>query len=327
MDIALAVVVAVSQLAIAFGTKVPMHPAAIIALALVTAVALLWRRRFPLPVFAITVVAHLASLPAGPLWWLGPASACALYACGRHAPARFAWPAALIGLVVYYGPAVNLGPVILVGAGHLMRLRREMAERDRAELIKEERRRIARELHDVVAHHLTAMNVLVGAARLKPEKSESLLHKAEESGRQAMTEMRQLLHVLRTDGDPVPSYGTSALPGLIERARENGQPVDYRVVGEAAELPPAADHAVYRLVQEALTNTRKHASGATATVHIAYEEGGVEVDVQDDGPGGPPAPRGYGLRGMAERVAACGGVLRAGPQPAGGFRVRARIPT
>ncbi|WP_061290264.1 sensor histidine kinase [Herbidospora cretacea] len=274
MDIALAVVVAVSQLAIAFGTKVPMHPAAIIALALVTAAALLWRRRFPLPVFAVTVIAHLVTLPAEPLWWLGPASACALYACGRHAPARYAWPAALVGLVVYYGPAVNLGPVILVGAGHLVRLRKEMAERDRAELLREERRRIARELHDVVAHHITTMNVLVGAARLKPEKSESLLQNAEETGRQAMTEMRQLLYVLHAADDPVPSYGT-------------------------AELSPAADHAVYRLVQEALTDTRQHASGASATARIAYDDGGVEVDVQDDGPGGlPVAPRGYGLRAI-----------------------------
>lgn len=212
MDIALAVVVAVSQLAIAFGTKVPMHSAAIIALALVTAAALLWRSRFPLPVFAVTVIAHLATLPAEPLWWLGPASACALYACGRHAPARHAWPAALIGLVVYYGPAVNLAPVILVGAGHLVRLRKEMAERDRAELLREERRRIARELHDVVAYHITTMNVLVGAARLKPEKSESLLLNAEETGRQAMTEMRQLLHVLRTADDPVPATGPPLYP-------------------------------------------------------------------------------------------------------------------
>ncbi len=114
--------------------------------------------------------------------------------------------------MVYYGPAVNLGPVILVGAGHLMRLRKETAERDRAELITEERRRIARELRDVVAHHITAMNVLVGAARLKPDKSESLLEKAEETGRQAMTEMRQLLHVLRTPTTRSPATGPPPCP-------------------------------------------------------------------------------------------------------------------
>jgi signal transduction histidine kinase len=146
--------------------------------------------------------------------------------------------------------------------------------------------------------------------------------------------MRQLLHVLRAeDGDEPENHanvGTAALPALVEQASRSGVPARLDVAGDPVPLPAAIDHAVYRIVQESLTNTRKHAPGARASVRLAYLGEAVEVEVVDDGSGGPgrtgdDAP-GYGLGGMAERVALCGGQLQTGRRPEGGFRVHARIP-
>jgi signal transduction histidine kinase len=200
-----------------------------------------------------------------------------------------------------------------------------------------ERRRIARELHDVVAHHISVMNVLVGAARttmsLDPARAEEVLATTEQTAREAMAEMRQLLAVLRADDEdePTPQARTAQLPTLVARTCEAGLPTQLRVTGDSRPLPAAADLAVYRIVQEALTNTRKHTQGASAQVRLSYQDGAVEVEVLDDGgtaghgtalsPGG-----GYGLSGMAERVALCGGALQAGPRERGGFRVHARLP-
>jgi signal transduction histidine kinase len=227
---------------------------------------------------------------------------------------------------------------LLVGWGQLIRLRAELRERATREAadaaVRAERRRIARELHDVVAHHITVINALVGGARatLPPEQevTREALESAEQTARQAMTEMRRLLDVLRADGtegpDAATGVGAARLPALIKEARAAGLPAGLTVTGEPVELPAAVDHAVYRIVQEALTNTRKHAAGARASVRLTYEPQAVEVEVLDDGlatDGGAP---GFGLGGMAERVALCGGRLTTGPRPEGGFRVHARIP-
>ncbi|GAA4235308.1 signal transduction histidine kinase [Streptosporangium album] len=225
-----------------------------------------------------------------------------------------------------------------VGIGQLVRLRTELNERSRQEAadaaVRAERRRIARELHDVVAHHITVINTLVGGARatLPPghDVTKNTLESAEQTARQAMSEMRRLLDVLRVDGNEGPDAATGVsaerLPVLIKEARSSGLPASLMVTGEPVELPAAVDHAVYRIVQEALTNSRKHAVSARASVRLAYEPAAVEVEVIDDGLAKEAGTPGFGLGGMAERVALCGGRLSTGPRPEGGFRVHARIP-
>ncbi|MEU7989987.1 histidine kinase [Streptosporangium canum] len=215
-----------------------------------------------------------------------------------------------------------------VGVGQFVRLRTELNERSRQEAaaVRAERRRIARELHDVVAHHITVINALVGGARatLPPgqDVTKNALKSAEQTARQAMSEMRRLLDVLRIDGNEAPDAATGVsaerLPVLIEEARSSGLPASLTVTGEPVELPAAVDHAVYRIVQEALTNTRKHAVSARADVRLAYEPAAVEVEVIDDGLAKEAGAPGFGLAGMAERVALCGGRLTTGPRPEGG---------
>ncbi|WP_157549034.1 sensor histidine kinase [Nonomuraea candida] len=311
---------------------------------------LLMRRRRPIlttalvtgvdVVFILAHVVEATNLPTG----------IALYSLGRYANGR---TTAITALVVYAGYAsvleLGLGARggwvaalfaigACVGVGQLVRLRAELSERGRREAadaaVRAERRRIARELHDVVAHHITVINALVGGARatLPPEQevTRNALESAEQTARQAMSEMRHLLDVLRADGNEGPDaatgVGADRLPALIREAGSAGLPASLTVTGEPVELPAAVDHAVYRIVQEALTNTRKHAVGARASVRLAYEPTAVEVEVLDDGlPKDGDAP-GFGLGGMAERVALCGGRLSTGPRPEGGFRVHARIP-
>jgi len=237
------------------------------------------------------------------------------------------------------GPAVAL-PLIPVVVGELFRQRYELRERRMAEraerAVRAERQRIARELHDVVAHHITVINVLVGAARTTmtddPGRAQEVLVTAERTAREAMTEMRQLLHVLRAEeaeaSENHAEVGTANLPGLVEQASRSGVPARLEVTGTAVPLPTAVDHAIYRIVQEALTNTRKHAPGARASIRLSYLGDAVEVEVLDDGSANPvdDGVPGYGLGGMAERVALCGGELQTGRRPEGGFRVYARIP-
>ena len=217
-----------------------------------------------------------------------------------------------------------------------MRRRTEAAET----AVRIERQRIARELHDVVAHHISVMSVLVGAARttmsIDPVKAEEALITTERTAREALAEMRQLLAVLRAadTGDSEPALGARAaqVPALVTAVRATGLHVELEIAGIARELPASVDLAVYRIVQEALTNTRKHAARANASVWIRYERAAIAVEVLDDGGDGAAASTaaqpsgGYGLGGMAERVALCGGRLQSGHRPEGGFRVQARIP-
>ncbi|WP_248963520.1 sensor histidine kinase [Sphaerisporangium perillae] len=355
-DFLLALFIWVFQAVFAFAIGVRVPPLLVMVLDTAASTTLLWRRDRPFTVLALTVACHLVTVMTGQVTWVGGAATCALYSAGRYGAPRRAWIAAiavdvtiavdaqLLYLVRGERPSVTgaLGALVVVGLGQLLRFRRELADRARTELaeaaVRAERRRIARELHDVVAHHITTMNVLVGAARTTmishPGQAQTTLLTAERTGREAMAEMRQLLHVLRADDAPdtgFAGYGVAALPTLAARTRAVGLPVELEVTGDPIELSPAVDHTLYRIVQEALTNTRKHAGGARASVRIAYEPAAVEVEVLDDGlgPGGMESgfgESGFGLGGMAERVATCGGRLRAGPRPGGGFEVRARIP-
>ncbi|MEU8250929.1 histidine kinase [Nonomuraea sp. NPDC048916] len=320
------------------------------ALFIVTSLPLLVRRSRPVPVTAIVVTLDILGTGFGVITANSLPGAIALYSVGRYTPGRTAaltaGPAALA-----YGAASQLatpGPgalvpavvyvLVFVGVGQLVRARAELGERERREAadnaVRAERRRIARELHDVVAHHLSVINALVGGARatLPPghEVTREALAGAEGTARQALAEMRQLLDVLRADGgdgaDAATGVGAARLSALVKEAMTAGLPASLTVTGEVTPLPTAVDHAVYRIVQEALTNTRKHASGARASVLLTYRAKAVEVEVVDDGSAEPDGVPGFGLSGMAERVALCGGELHTGPRPEGGFRVHARIP-
>jgi signal transduction histidine kinase len=205
-----------------------------------------------------------------------------------------------------------------------------------------ERARIARELHDVVAHNVSVMIVQAdGAAYVldsSPEQTRTALATISSTGRQALAEMRRLLGVLRSSdaGDVyVPQPGVEQLPDLVEQARQSGLPVALAVEGEPRALPRGVELTAYRIVQEALTNVRKHGGpGASATVRLAFGADGLDLAVEDDGRGstaelareGGPDGLGHGLIGMRERVGMVGGSIRAEPLPGGGFGILARLP-
>jgi signal transduction histidine kinase len=214
--------------------------------------------------------------------------------------------------------------------------RQRLAEEGAKLAVSEERNRITRELHDVLAHSVSVMTVQASAVRrrLTPEQErerEALLT-VEETGRQALAEMRRLVGIMRTEEDSValtPQPGLGTLPALVEQVRQSGLPVELRVEGEPVKLPAGVDLSAYRIVQEALTNTLKHAGPARAWVAVRYAGDDVEIEVENDGRsdgdgGGDSA--GHGLVGMRERVALCGGELHSGPRPGGGYRISARLP-
>ncbi|MFB9834403.1 MFS transporter [Actinoallomurus acaciae] len=196
----------------------------------------------------------------------------------------------------------------------------------------EERRRIARELHDSLTHNITLIKVQAGIAvhlaRQRDEPVPESLLAIEEASTEAMRELRAALHLLRDpDGRPA-GGGLDRLSGLIDQARSAGVPTAMTVSGERRTLPGEVDRTAYRIVQEALTNVSRHAGGASALVRIAYRPDRLTVQVDDDGlarPGAPPEP-GIGLTGMRERVAALGGRLHTGPRRDGGFTVQAELP-
>ncbi|MDO4920022.1 sensor histidine kinase [Kocuria sp.] len=200
-----------------------------------------------------------------------------------------------------------------------------------------ERLRIARELHDVVAHHVTAMGVQAGAARVSmprdPGAAAEHLRGVESSAREAVAELKTLVHTLR-DGEGVPDSvpRLSDLEALVAEARALGQDAVLERIGPEPQLAPPAQLALYRTAQEAITNARKHAGPRAAlTVRLRTERERVELEVSDDGrgghPGGPgPSGTGLGVVGMRERITALGGVLEAGPKPHGGWLVRATVP-
>lgn len=219
------------------------------------------------------------------------------------------------------------------------RLAEERAERSEEEArraVADERARITRELHDVLAHSVSVMTVQASAVRrlLKPEQErerEALLT-VEETGRQALVEMRRLLGIMRADAEPAralltPQPGIETLPSLVEQVRQSGLPVELTVEGTPVKLPAGVDLSAYRIVQEALTNTLKHAGPARAWVAVRWADDDVEIEVANDcRDGGESDGAGHGLVGMRERVALCGGELSSGPRPGGGFKISARLP-
>ncbi|MBG0853442.1 sensor histidine kinase [Streptomyces spinoverrucosus] len=207
-----------------------------------------------------------------------------------------------------------------------------------------ERARIARELHDVVAHNVSVMVVQAdGAAYVldsAPDQAKKALETISSTGRQALAEMRRLLGVLRTgepqeSGEYVPQPDVGQIEDLVEQCRTSGLPVDFKVEGTPRPLPSGVELTAYRIVQEALTNTRKHGGpNAGASVRLVYFDDGLGLLVEDDGKGAPHElyeeggldGQGHGLIGMRERVGMVGGTLDAGPRPGGGFRISALLP-
>jgi len=200
--------------------------------------------------------------------------------------------------------------------------------------VLEERVRIARELHDVVAHHVSLMGVQAGAARRvlpsDPTKSEEMLNAIEITSREAVTELHRLLGFLRREEEDglAPQPSLQQIDALLTQMQDAGLPVTLTIEGEPRPLPPGVDLSAFRIVQEALTNTLKHAGPARANVAIRYADRALEIEVSDDGIGALTAssPAGNGMLGMRERVGLLGGWLDIGPQPGAGFRVQASLP-
>jgi len=328
------------------------------------ALALAWRRTFPLVACALLGVGMglepalgvPVDQPVVPV--LGVVLA--LYAVARYQPlgrALLGFVLALAGasvasLHISGNAEVKLGNVafgmIIAGAalvaGVVVRRstreaaaharRAERLEAERVIAVAEERARIARELHDVIAHSVSVMVVQAGAAaemlKRAPERAAEPLESVQETGRQALVEMSRLVGLLRDDGEELglaPQPGVSELDALVAQVREAGLPVDLRVEGQPRRLPVGIDLSAYRVVQEALTNALKHAGDARAEVLLRYCPDALELEVRDDGPGLAGGPSGgHGLVGMQERVNVFGGDFDAGPRPGGGFEVRARLP-
>lgn len=203
--------------------------------------------------------------------------------------------------------------------------------------VEEERRRIARELHDVVAHHISVMGILASGARRTlardPQATDEALATIEQTGRSVLREMRRLLNLLRSDDtdcgpNSSPQPGLDAIDDLVAQFREAGLAVTCVVEGQIDGVDPGIAVTAYRLVQEALTNTLKHANAPSAEVRVLLGELVLTLEISDTGRGPSPdsVRSGFGLIGMRERVAFYGGSLRVGPRPGGGFRVRATIP-
>jgi len=241
-----------------------------------------------------------------------------------------------------WGPAATtLAWLVAVGAASEgLRARRERQAQIRAARAETERRqgvqerlRIAQELHDVLGHHVSLINVQAGVALYlmddDPEQARTALTAIKQSSKELLREMRSTLGVLRGVDEQPPHHpvpGLAQLDALVEETRAAGLPVQLDVHGERRELPPHVDLAAYRIVQEALTNTRRHAGPARAVVRLDYTGTGVTVLVDDDGVGPGPGEPGNGLAGMRERAAALGGTITVGAGPDGGFRVHAELP-
>jgi signal transduction histidine kinase len=367
-DTALAFVLAASSVAFvlagdhtSWGHPVPLA----VALALVTSVPVAWRSRQPLPAAALVLAGNGACAYVAAPHQAGfqPFVALALvaYSVGSHyegplwAPAGLALAAVpLFVVAVVHGQSAgnaipNYAWLLAAGAvGRTVRSWRrkslalglanqELAEQRELQAqaaVTIERGRIARELHDVVAHNVSMMVVQAGAAERVLEGAQPHVRNALEAiartGRQTVDEMRTLLGVLRETNDPTgltPQPGLAELDRLVDGVRTAGLPVTLRVEGDPRELPQALDVSAFRIVQEALTNTMKHAGPARADVVVRYEPAAITLEVRDGGAGKANGHgTGHGLVGMRERVAMFGGELDAAAHPGGGFAVRARLP-
>jgi signal transduction histidine kinase len=395
-DLALAVTLAAVNVVSLLPVRADLHPQWL-AMTLVAAqgIPLLWRRARPVTAGLVIGAARIAYDRIGYAFApfpLGPAIA--FYTIIDRRSALVRWLACLIvaaGITVSLSQPGHVEPYDAIfqalifltawGAGMLSRIKRaslqaaeSRAERAEAELDRQtsraaahERARIARELHDVVAHHVSLMAVQAEAATSllpgRPAEAQRSVEIIGDTARLALTELRRLLGVLRGPSERLqtaPPVSLAAVGEVIDQVRGTGLPVDFEVVGTPGPLAPGVDLTAYRIVQEALTNTIRHARATRAAVTLSYEPGYITVCVADSGPHragqalnghggvGPEPPgsarvgsalpgsalpgsalvgSGLGLAGIAERVASCGGSLTVGPTGAGGFAVTARLPS
>jgi signal transduction histidine kinase len=363
IDLAVALVVTVAQLAASHAAgswqAAATGPAWPVYLLLAIAgLVLIGRRRYPATVLAVSLAATLwagAMSQAGLIWIAVIVAFFNAELAGRRLAAA---ASLLIGYLATFWPEWRIGsaghpPVmeavgvlawmmLLLAAAEFVRVRRQRAAelaRSRQEQFRrqasEERMRIARDLHDVLAHNISVINVQANTALhlmdRQPDRAREALTAIHDVSRQALAELKGVLGVLRADGDEAPrapSPGLGHLAGLLAAVESAGLAVRLHTEGEPRQLPGGADLAAYRIVQEALTNTSRHSASQTADVLLRYEPGGLLVQVDDAGDGGSgPVPEpGNGITGMAERAHALGGRLSAGRRPDGGFRVVAWLP-
>ncbi|MFJ3923818.1 sensor histidine kinase [Streptomyces sp. NPDC090022] len=352
-----------------FGTRTP-HTTSLVLMVL-GAAALVFRRRRPLAVLTAAVALSVLELATGePRAPVAMCTVIALYTVASRTDRPTTWRVGLLTMTVLTGVAMLAGPLpwyaqenlgifawtgMAAAAGDAVRSRRafvdaireraERAERTREEearrRVAEERLRIARDLHDVVAHHIALVNVQAGVAShvmdKRPDQAKEALAHVREASRSALNELRATVGLLRQSGDPEaptePAPGLARLDELVDTFRHAGLPVDVALNDSQGPLPAAVDLAAYRVIQEALTNVRKHAGpGARAEVSVIRVGPSVEVTVLDDGgtsADSSPAPDGgggHGLLGMRERAGALGGSCFAGPRYGGGYRVHVILP-
>jgi signal transduction histidine kinase len=378
-DAALAAAVTLINVVALLPYHAHLHPFWLaLTLVAVQGVPLAWRRSWPVPVLILIAGVRIAydqigfgfaPFPLGPaiafytvidlcgplLRWLSVAGSAigisiSEAASGHNLPYDAIFQATVFLTVWAAGVLSRTTRANLQAAQS--RADRAEAEVDRQAALaaERERNRIARELHDVVAHHVSLIAVQAEAAASllpgRPERARSAVDIIGDTARQALTELRRLLGVLRGPSERLetaPTVSLGELGEVLDQVRGAGLPVDFEVVGTPGPLSPGVDLTAYRIVQEALTNSIRHSRAARASVRLCYEPGYVTVSITDSGqrPDAPPAAgggiagrpgslvagSGLGLAGIAERVASCGGHLTVGPTPAEGFNVTARLPS
>ena len=339
---------------------IPHPPPAALLLVAAACLALIWRRRWPVAVLVIstalvtgyTLLGYVNGaallIPAVAVYsvatqlnvwragWLALGTAAVLMTAtgafnpfGQIAGGGF-------DLIPFMMAAALLAGIAVANRRAYVASIRDRAQEDARRQVVEERLRIARELHDVVAHTMATINVQAGSAAhvlsTRPEVAAEALQAIKAASKDGLRELRAILNVLRQadDADPTqPAPGLVQLDSLVAGARRSGLEATLRVTGEPVPLPPAADLAAYRIIQESLTNVIRHAGPAAATVTLDYGHRELQIKVADTGlgqPGGAAGQPGHGLAGMRERAAAVGGSVQAGPAPGGGFLVAARLP-
>jgi signal transduction histidine kinase len=378
-DAALAVGVAAVNVVSLLPYHAQLHPLWL-ALTLVAAqgVPLAWRRFWPVPVLIVIAGVRIAfdqvgfgfaPFPLGPaiafytvidrsgllLRWLSVAGSAIGISISEAAPGHNEPYDAIFQATVF----LTVGAAGLLSRTTRANLQAAQSRADRAEAeldrqatlaAERERTRIAGELHDVVAHHVSLIAVQAEAAQSllpgQPDRAQTSVEIIGDVARQALTELRRLLGVLRAPSERVetaPSASLSELDEVLDQVRGAGLPVDLEVVGTPSPLSPGVDQTAYRIVQEALTNSIRHSQATRASVRLCYEPGYVTVSITDSGqrpdgrraadggitgrPGSRLTGSGLGLAGIAERVASCGGHLSVGPTPGSGFNVTARLPS
>jgi signal transduction histidine kinase len=364
VDLAIAVGLTVWMLAEVWAEH--LHPGEVaVPLMIVGGMSLAWRRTRPVTVLVVLATAMIVQAAAGMTLHsaVSPvvALAVASWSVGAYADRR----RAVLGLVLLVlGVWIGMGVDLLRGTDHYVgtdfpwigallvipgilgiafgtrtrnlraaEARTKELELERREAIAEERARIARELHDVIAHSVSVMTVQAGAAEemLKHDPARALepVRAVQETGRQALSEMKRLVGVLKDVGEEdsrAPQPRLADLQELAAKLRDAGQRVELRVEGDARELPLGVELSAYRVVQEALTNTLKHGGGAPVVATIRYGADELQIDVSDEGRVHRESPGGHGLAGMRERVGIFGGTFQAGPRDDGGFSVQAVLP-